>query len=163
MVDTEARAEHELRLVSGEIHDWFFDLDDIQHDLGGRLVVIPFRRWDESEEVLVSAQTHSLIGRLAHALGRKTFKAPFYRWYLRIYEARAIDVRDEAEIGTADFSAVEFDAEAKEVIVRGNIPVTIRVRVDHLHVRVEQTRSGLGWTQYPRWLGGIGYSGTVRQ
>ena len=77
-----------------------------------------------------------------------TWEAPWYRWVLRVGEARAHHVTDEAKIGSADFNGVAFDPGRGVVIVEGNIPVTIEVTVSRVRVSVEQTREVLGLARY---------------
>ena len=47
----------------------------------------------------------SLVQRILRIGGRTEWEAPWYRWVLRIGDATSCDVVDEAEIGSADFTA----------------------------------------------------------
>jgi hypothetical protein len=49
MVRLEVTDPARLDEVSGEIHDWFYDLDDVVYDPWRAELVIPFRRWSYDE------------------------------------------------------------------------------------------------------------------
>jgi hypothetical protein len=156
----EARDEQALRAVSAEVHDWFFDLDDVTLDVEREQVVVPFRRWDDDEarQLPANRPLHRLLD---GAIGRARWQAPWYRWYLRIMNATAYTVSDEDELGGADFNAVAYDVHSRRVKVIGNPPLFIEVTVHDLHVVVEQTRQRLGSANYSTLLGGRSYSGRV--
>ncbi len=73
-----------LDSVSGEIHDWFFDVDDVTFDEQASEAVIPFRRWSTKEARVVETTPRTLFQRLLKMGGRTEWEAPWYRWVLRM-------------------------------------------------------------------------------
>jgi hypothetical protein len=157
MIQLEARDERSLRAISGEVHDWFFDLGDVALHADRRELVVPFRRWEIDEARRIAG------GRLVDRMLRRTsWEAPWYRWYRRVYDVESYTVADDAAIGGADFNAVIYDAASNVVTIHGDVPVTLDVEIRNLHVSVEQTSDRLGLARYTSWLGGISYSGEIR-
>jgi hypothetical protein len=152
----EARDEQRLSAVSGEIHDWFFDLEDVTLDAERRELIVPFRRWEANE----AHRVHDSRVR-DRVLRRTTWEAPWYRWYLRVFDAKSYEITDQAQIPEVDFNAVVYDAISKRPTIHGNTPVRIDVTVQELHVAVEQTADRLGLARYTTWVGGTSYSGEV--
>ncbi len=152
----------DLDSVCGEIHDWFFDVDDVRFEEQRSEVVIPFRRWSTEEARVVETAPRSLFQRLLKMGGRTEWEAPWYRWVLRIGQATTYNLADAAQIGSADFYGIAFDAETRVVTVEGNIPVTISVGVRRLDVTVEETDEVIGRARYTTWAcGADSYTGTV--
>lgn len=105
--------------------------------------------------------TRSGFQRLFQLSGRKAWEAPWYRRVLRIGDARRCELGDLAQIGSADFNVLEFDAEAGVIAIRGNIPVTVTIAVGGLDVSVEETDEVLGLARYTTWRG-VSYTGNVQ-
>ena len=163
MLRLQATRAEDLERITGEIHDWFFDVDDVTFDAGRSEVVVPFRRWSTDEARVVETPPRSLFRRLLAMGGRSEWEVPWYRWMLRVKDATSCELGDNAEIGSADFNGVEYDADAGLVTVKGNIPVTISVRVRRLDVRVEETGQVIGLARYTTWPSGAeSYTGNVR-
>ncbi|MDX6671355.1 MAG: hypothetical protein QOI91_1718 [Solirubrobacteraceae bacterium] len=80
---------------------------------------------------------------------------------LRIGDVTSCELVDRAEIGSADFNRVEFDADAGVVTIKCSIPVTISVGVRRLDVSVEETDEVIGLARYTTWLVGDSYTGNV--
>jgi hypothetical protein len=155
------RAE-DLEWVAGEIHDWFFDVDDVKFDATRSEAVVPFRRWSTEEARVVETTTRSLFQRLLRMGGRTEWEAPWYRWILRIGHATRCELVDRAEIGSADFYGIEFDAHAGVVTIEGSIPVTISIDVRRLDVGAEETDEVIGLARYTTWSSGAdSYTGNV--
>ncbi len=135
--------------VSGEIHDWFFDVEDIAFDRQAAALTIPFRRWSYEEARLVGEDPPVRGWRkIFGTTTAKSWEAPWYRWVLRIRSADSYRLQDDAQIGCADFNEISYDPARSTLIVRGNIPVTIEVRVRAIAVEVEQTDELLGIARY---------------
>jgi hypothetical protein len=137
-----------LRDVTGEIHDWFFDLEDVNHDAAARMVVIPFRRWSYEEAVQIKAAHVAKHRKIFQTLRSIEWEAPWYRWYLRVEFASGLEIEDEAEVGGADFNAIAFDAARRRVEIKCNLPVTLRIHVDTLSVQLEETDEKIGRARY---------------
>lgn len=150
MLDLTASTPDQLAVVEGELHDWFFDPEEVRHVAHLQQVVIPFRRWDYSQaRELPVPPSRSRLWRRKRSAGRtKQWEAPFYRWYLYIDHVRSLAIEDEAEIGTADFNTVTFDPREGTLIIECSFPVTLRLDVDDLLVRIEETHELLGMAQY---------------
>jgi hypothetical protein len=141
-----------LAEAAGEVHDSFFDVDDVSFDAAARVVVVPFRRWeyDERRPAWRATGGRRRLRRLQEWLHRDELEAPWYRWYLRIGQATAFSLRDQAQIGIADFNQLEYDPRRGLLIVECSSPVTITVTVLALDVTVEQTRELLGLARHTR-------------
>jgi hypothetical protein len=145
-----ATIPEELDRVTGEIHDAFFDLDDVAFDRDAGQVVIPFRRWSYDEARRVK---QSRLG--------STWEAPWYRWLLRVERVETFDLNDEAQIGDADFGHLSYDEQTRTLTIDCNTPVTISLQVTGLAVTVEETGERLGLARYREVFGGESYSGEV--
>jgi hypothetical protein len=140
----------ELEEVTGEIHDAFFDIDDVVFDRDLAQVVIPFRRWSYDEARRVKQ------GRLG-----STWEAPWYRWFLRVERVETFELKDEAQIGDADFGYLSYDEQTRALTIQCNTPVTISLQVAALAVTIEETGERLGLARYREVFGGESYSGEV--
>jgi hypothetical protein len=81
---------------------------------------------------------------------------------LRIGHATRCELVDRAEIGSADFYGIEFDAHAGVVTIEGSIPVTISIDVRRLDVGAEETDEVIGLARYTTWSSGAdSYTGNV--
>jgi hypothetical protein len=148
--------------VSGEIHDWFFDIEDVDFDPAHGVLSVPFRRWSYEEARTVSEDPPATGWRkLFGSSSGKSWEAPWYRWILRIHNADSYHLHDGAEIGCADFLHVSYDHASRVVTVEGNIPVTIKASVHALAVQVEQTDELLGIARYRTYGNGDSYTGEV--
>jgi len=145
-----ATTAEELDEITGQIHDAFFDLDDVRFDRDVGQLVIPFRRWSYDETRRVKQ------GRIG-----STWEAPWYRWFLRVERVEALELKDDAQIGSADFGHVSYDQQTRTVTIHCNIPVTLSVQVTGLEVTVEETGERLGLARYREVFGGESYSGEV--
>lgn len=153
----------DLDQANGEIHDWFFDIEDIAFDRQGAELTIPFRRWSYEEARLIGEDSpvtgwRKLFGTIA----AKSWEAPWYRWILRIRDADSYRLQDGAQIGCADFDDISYDPTRSTLVVTGNVPVTIEVHVHAIAVDIEQTDELLGIARYRTYSGGgDGYTGEV--
>jgi hypothetical protein len=95
------------------------------------------------------------------ALSRRHWQAPWCRWYLRICNAMTYTVTDDERLGEADFNAVQYDSNRRQVSTLANAPVRIDVAVRELHVVVQQSSVVLGLARYTTGFGGIAYSGAI--
>jgi hypothetical protein len=141
-----------LAEAAGEVHDSFFDVDDVAFDAVSRVVVVPFRRWEYDDRRPARQVTRGRPGlrRLQEWLSRDELEAPWYWWFLRIGQATAFSLHDEAQIGIADFNDLEYDPRRGLLIVECSFPVTISVSVRALDVTVEQTGEVLGLARHTR-------------
>jgi hypothetical protein len=94
----------QLRAVAGEIHDHWFDLDDVSFDAQAREVLIAFRRFEREERRELARSGRPLLGRLLRATSVVSVEAPWHRWWLRIGQATSCDIVDEDRVagGTAE-------------------------------------------------------------
>lgn len=141
----------QLGLVTAELHDWFYDLEDVAFEASRRQLVVPFRRWDYEQARVLERRRLSRLEEL-----------PWYRWYLSIGSVLSYEIDDAAQIGEADFNEVRFDEKSRTLLVEGGLPVRIIARVEQLHVQVEETDELLGFAR--RRVGPSGsdaYSGRV--
>jgi len=150
--------------VTGEIHDWYFDTDDIAFDPLAAELAIPFRRWsyEEARVVAVDPPRRTWLGLgppLPVDRRGRTWTAPWYRWYLRIRGVRRYSVDDEAEIGLADFD--QITCSEGTLRIECNIPVTILVHVSTVDVQLEETANRLGYARYHSTEGAMSYDGHV--
>lgn len=152
----------DLDEVTHEIHDWFFEIEDIAFDRQAAELTIPFRRWSYEEARLIG-EDPPVTGwrRLFGTTTAKSWEAPWYRWVLRIRNAEGYRLQDDARTGCADFYEISYDPPRSSLIVEGNIPVTIEVRVGAIAVDVEQTDELLGIARYRTFRSSDSYTGEV--
>jgi hypothetical protein len=152
----------DLDEVNGEIHDWFFDIEDVAFDRQAAELTIPFRRWSYEEARLIG-EDPPVTGwrKLFGTTTAKSWEAPWYRWVLRIQNADSYRLQDDARIGCGDFNEISYDLARSSLIVRGSIPVTIEARVHAIAVSVEQTNELLGIARYRTFGGSDSYTGEV--
>ncbi len=146
-----ARDQRALARIEGELHDWYFDVADVVHQPVQRSVVIPFRRW--SYEQAQPVERESAKGPLARLVRSRVteWEAPWFRWLLRVDEVDRFELTDEAEIGMADFNTVTYRPVDRLLTIECSIPVTIRIGVAQLDVRLEETDEVLGLARYKTW------------
>jgi len=134
--------------VTGEIHDWSFDMEDVFYDASARTVVIPFRRWSYAEAVQVASAPKRRWWMFGAPRGTE-WEAPWYRWYLRVEHAAGLEIDDDEASGGGDFVAIDFDDVRRVVTIRcvGGF-VELRIPVDALRIQLEQTGEKLGRARY---------------
>lgn len=148
--------------ISGEIHDSYFDIEDVDFDAAQRVLTIPFRRWSYEEARLIRGDPPVTGWRKLFGEGTtKSWEAPWYRWNLRIREADSYRLEDGARVGDGDFHKISYDLVRNSVIIEGNLPVTIEARVRTLVVDVQQTDELLGIAHYRTSGDSISYTGNV--
>ena len=150
MLRVSAYDEAALAEVEGGIHDWFFDLADVRYDRAARQVLIPFRRWSYEQARRLPPSRRGLLW---SALGRLSpkWEAPWHRWFLRMERVTDFTIRDEAQIGTADFNTISYDSRKQSLTIECSIPVTMRFKVEGLAVHLEETDEVLGRARYRAW------------
>ena len=161
MLAVTATDPSELDRINDEVHDWFYDPDDVRFDRQSSEVVVPFRRWNRAEAQVVPVAKARPTRWLRRPFSTD-WEVPWHRWILRIHKARSYDLVDKAGIGTADLNVVRYDPEARVVTVVGAL-VTISVPVSQLRVSVEETDQVIGLARYSTWfgLGGPSMGGVV--
>ncbi len=137
-----------LAEVEAEIHDWFFDLADVEYDRTARRVVVPFRRWSYEEASPLPAAKRRWPWLPARLLSDTAWEAPWYRWRLTVEQVASFTIEDQAQIGTADFNSVAYDPRARALTIDCSLPVTLCFQVDALDVHLEQTAEVLGLARY---------------
>jgi hypothetical protein len=97
--------------VTEHIHDHYFDLADIDYDRAEASITVPFRSGD---------------------------KDPVRR-LLRFESVEALAIRDTERIATYDFNELRWNAAARTIHVRTNVPLGFDVAVDEVRVTLERT------------------------
>ena len=70
-------------------------------------------------------------------------------------DALDYDLVDDARIGAADFDEVSYAESVPVITIKGNVPVTISVRVRALAVSVQETSTIIGFGRRTTTLGGF--------
>lgn len=111
-----------LDAINELVHDEFFELDRLSHNLARREVRLPvFRgKW-----------TKALVGWRSHGPSDPP-GAPFGTLVVR--SVVAVRVHDEAEIGWYDIGRLTFDPASRELRITSNVPCEIVVECDELNV-----------------------------
>ncbi len=151
MLDLTASTPEQLAAVEGEVHDWFFDLEDVRHDTARRRVAIPFRRWDYDEARELPAPPEPArrwLRRRRPASDVTEWEAPFHRWHLHVDHVLAFEVEGGDEAETASFNTLAFDAGDGTLTIECFFPVVLRMKVGELSVRLQETRELLGTAWY---------------
>lgn len=140
-----------LELVSGLIHDQYFEADAIEFDEPGHRVTIPFEyelHWGE---------------RVIRRRGRRTLtEKPLFRGVLDFREVLTLRVTDNSQVGTYDFNQLKFDPDNHLLTVETNIPIDIVLRVEAIDVSVSIRDEHVGFrrVRHTAW-GGIDVQRTV--
>jgi len=126
----------DLAKVTWLIHDCFFDLDAARHAEGEGTFEIAFGRGKE---------------RVGWFGWTSTTKPARYDCVLSVSRVRAVKIEDEARIGIYDLNSVSFVSDDSAVVIEANIPLTITLAVEDIHVRVftqnapHTNEGGLSW------------------
>lgn len=150
----------DLHIVDGQIHDWFFDADDIRFDAESEELTIPFRRWSQEQARVVRRRRAGWLGRFAK-IDRETWRAPWHRWYLCIHEVIDHSIEDDAQIGGSSFAEIDYDEPSRTLTIDGNVPFTIKATVQSLHVSLESTDEVLGIAEYTTEGSSVSCTGEV--
>lgn len=162
MLDLTVSAPDDLHLISGEIHDSFFDADDIRFDEAASELTIPFRRWSYEEARVIRRERHGLLARLLKTgPEHERWRAPWYRWNLVIRNVTRHAVEDHAGHGGSDFNDIEYDERSRTLTIDCNVPFTITASVTSLEVSVTETDELLGEAEYSTCGSSDSYSGAI--
>lgn len=107
--------------VSGAIHDCWFDLDDIVHDLPSSLLTVPF--------------TAPLFGSSDYPPRFGQTRA--FRGVLRIEAVKDLKLIDIDGIGWHSFNRLEYDSATRVIAVDSNFPIRFEVEVGGLRIAAE--------------------------
>lgn len=113
MIIASAKSHHDLEIVTSEIHDWWFDVDDVSVSHGvARLFLIPSGTFG----------------------GRPKGQAT------RVLLVRCVvgtHVDDEQGIGLYDIHSLYVERDAKRIVIKTNIPTRVEFDVECVDVVVE--------------------------
>lgn len=116
--------EADVGLITREIHDCWFSLDDITFDADSRTLRIPFE--DKSNGSLAS----SLHSRPAGGGTRKTRE-------LRVFNVESYEIEDEERVGAYDFNEFTYDPRARTISVSTGVPLGMTIVVSRFAVEVD--------------------------
>lgn len=125
----------DLHAVHDLIHDCYFDVDEIAFDQSSAVLSFRFRR-------LVTKGKFWWRDIISTSKMR-----PAIEGFLRIHHVTSYSVDDTKKLGTNSFDVLTYDPSAKCILVRGNVPMDIRVLVQQFEVSVEVTDNVLEPTQ----------------
>jgi hypothetical protein len=122
-----AKRTDELEAINDLIHDSFFEVDDISFDSQASTLSFKFE-----------------LPTLPSGLGLKQFiysskTSPGVECLLTIHKVLKYIIEDTEKVGRYDFNIIEFDAPAKIVRIRTNIPIGIQMLVSELEISLEVT------------------------
>jgi hypothetical protein len=122
-----AKRTDEVGAVNDLIHDSFFNVDDIVFDSQTSILSFKFE-----------------LPTLPSGLGLKVFiysskASPGVECVLKIHNVEKYSIDDTEKVGRYDFNIIEFDALARVVYIRTNIPIGIRILVSELEISLEVT------------------------
>jgi hypothetical protein len=120
-----AKRTDEIEAINDLIHDAFFDVDDIAFDSQASILSFKFD-----------------LPTLPSGLGLKEFiysskTSPGVECLLKIYNVEKYSIDDTEKVGRYDFNIIEFDAPARVVYIRTNIPIGIQILVSELEISLE--------------------------
>ncbi len=129
-----ARSAGELDVLSGLIHDSWFDLAKLLHSKADRSMVIEIaiESWDKR-----LYEDHRVLFR--------RIKVPYLKAFLTIYNVDDFEIRDTEKVGTYDINWIHYDSSNGTVKFETGIPLFMEVRVENLDVRLEVTEHVSHW------------------
>lgn len=162
MLNLTATTLEALDEVDSQIHDSYYDIEDVSFDAASGKLTIPLRSWPY-EEARVVREDPAPTGwrRIFGAAPTQSWEAPWYRWFLRIENVESYELEDHAEIGLADFDVISYDEARSTVTIEGNLPITIEASVTTLSVTLEQTGQMLGICRFETEGSASTFTGTV--
>ena len=134
-----ARDTGELQLVSGEIHDAWFEKADVRFHPDRQVMEIPLKRekWEERKT-------------LKRLLFAKKVSTPVVRSILSVAHVRSYEIQDTARIGSYDIRGIQYHDDT--VVISSNVPLTITLKVSGLDVSLvdadEVIEDRTGWTLF---------------
>jgi hypothetical protein len=120
-----AKRTDDLEAINDLIHDSFFEVDDITFDSQASILNFKFE-----------------LPTLPSGRGLKEFiysskTSPGVECLLKIHNVEKYSIDDTEKVGRYDFNIIEFDAPARVVCIRTNIPIGIRILVSELEISLE--------------------------
>jgi len=134
-----ARDTGELQLVSGEIHDAWFEKADVRFHPDRQVMEIPLKRekWEERKT-------------LKRLLFAKKVSTPVVWSILSVAHVRSYEIQDTARIGSYDIQGIQYHDDT--VVISSNVPLTITLKVSGLEVSLvdadELIEDRTGWTLF---------------
>lgn len=111
----------DLQLISGAIHDAWFDTADI--------------RWDRDRqelEIRIKRENPDGCRTIKRFLFAKKISTPVVWSTLRIAHASTYEIRDAEGIGSYDIGEIRYHDDS--VVISSNIPLSITIKVNELEV-----------------------------
>jgi hypothetical protein len=99
-------------VIINEIHDYYFDVDQIFYDKKNRFVQI---RFEKTGKKLHTSPTNSTL-------------------YLRIEEVLSFRFEDISGVGGSSINELKYDANNKEIIFECNIPFLMIAKVEDINL-----------------------------
>lgn len=119
---------NEIPVILDEIHDCWFDVEDILLDSKTSILSIKFKR-----EAIDKRRTSSRGWVL------KKVEIPFVHCLLKIYHVKHYSINDTEGVGTYDFNELRFDPKLKRMCITTGVPIDIEIMVENFEVCVEVT------------------------
>jgi len=130
-----------LGLITGLVHDCYFDVDKIEFDEIKGELRIPFDYGADKE-----ARVLRRIWFLSKA------ETPFLEALLTIHKVKNWALNDTEGIGSYDFNELTFDEKSQTVTVKSNVPLGLSAEVENLQVSVSISDSvvdrQVGWRMF---------------
>lgn len=127
--------EENLNKINEFIHDWFFDIDDVNFDPSAGILVIPFVRGFSEEEIKGTSLLDNLLLRT---------KVPYYKCCLKILNVIEYHITDTEQIGNYDFCSIEFDG-LNTIDIITNATLSFKVVVNKFSILTMRENEMLGF------------------
>ncbi len=125
-------AFEDLQLIIDEIHDCWFDIENI--DLTEKELSIEYDKEDRSNSILV--KNYFLWKRV---------KVPVRKYHLRIHNVQYYKIVDNESIGLYDFDTIEYDRDRSVLIIKTGVPLVFEISVEKFKMAIEYNNKVLKW------------------
>lgn len=114
----------DLARISDDLHDEWFDLDRVSHDL-------------DRSELRVTIYPGRVRGRIIQRVRPPSDDdLPEPLGELVVRSVVGVDITDRAEIGWYDFGGLDYDPDANRLTLRSNFPMEISMTVTSLDLEL---------------------------
>lgn len=127
--------EENLNRINEFVHDWFFEIEDVDFDPSAGILLIPFVRGFWEEEVKGTSIIDKLLFRS---------KVPYFECCLKIQQVIEYQITDTEQIGGYDFCSIEFDG-LNTINIVTNIPLSFKIIVNEFSITMLKENEMLGF------------------
>lgn len=123
-----ATVARQLDAINGIIHDYWFKVEDVNHDAARGMLSLRFTRPSQA-----GGETTRRM------LFLRRVRVPITEWLLEIRNVETYTLKETEGIGCYDFNELQFSEVDRTLTVKTGIPLVLHMRVSALDVTVRDT------------------------